>query len=1411
MPATQAPTQCPPQSQVRDYLTGSLDDSLVSSLEAHLSDCAKCEQVATQIECEPDTFVELLQSPPRREKSSFENGEAASDVDSQAQNVAFSSTFSIPAEVGAYKLIAEIGQGGMGAVYRARHQRLDKEVAIKLLPALPARQPEFVARFQREMRAAGKLEHPAIVRTTDAGEHDGVHYLVMDAIDGLDLSRIARVVRQMKVADACEVARQAAVGLAHAHQNGIVHRDIKPSNLMLDSDGTVRILDFGLAQIGLWESGTAEITSVGQLMGTLDYMAPEQAERGGAVDYRADLYSLGATLFRLLSGRPPLAAAPDLTPLEKLRLLSTHSAPKLSTLRDDVPADLTKLLSSLLSRDPSDRPASASHTAELLQPFCESAKLPSLLSDARSRAVESSSRTSQLSLLPQPEHAPPVAPPASRFGVGVWLAASLIAFAAAAIWFTIETGKGQLVIESTDANVNVKLRKDGKVAEELRIEPGTESTRLWSGKYEIEIDSPSDSFSLSTDSFTIRRGETIVATITDKPNTPVAAEAPVADKRLDEVVYKGETLDTWLRKLKYEKNISDVGTSLLAIKALSTPELADLIVPQVLEFLPAGEQESGIPVAVAAITKAVGPKLFQTLAPVLEATASDKLATYENEMLMQSGLSFPNQIDFAPLAKWYVERLEATGSTSGVGRLLGLRRYSALALSYECYQNLLQELNDLEAQTPGMTVKLDRELWFTAANDGRSPLPIPTAKEALKRLIRILNEPGGDDALVCTALQTVRYAIPADAVPSDSRKEIVTLLSELLERWTEEPLGAGGAYEAVADRNYRRGSRKSAITTSCVAALELVEHWKLGPPMQETLQPLYEALRALPISNQSASTRGAVSAIPLAGAASVSSTQDRMIKLAARSFYLSGELLGISDEALDERFAQVLPADRKLLAERALTEIGSESSLERQNGLQLAMRFMNEQDADEATPALVQALAKSQLRSGSQYANDWGTVQGLSLLARVSDGSFPERYVECLELTTDPRRILATELGNVPGLGGYDATAAQPLVDWAQQLFSNPAKPGVLKQDALPMLRSWLTDRAEIIDNEATPGEYQRPSQQMGEEFQRALIDGLETIPELSDELFWLAEPACADTDGSYPRMSKALCEAMARRAVDVLETSDSSQLRCLALIALRSSKRINGLPPEPLIERLAKQFELRLHEFASQPNTVGQFVSITPVVSRWTTFQNHDRANDTLQTLLAVRDLKMTDRLTTALEALHESVVETRADADSFGTSLKHRRSLGEEEQFAIESVLRLTSELLGKEFAEEWEMIKDRIVEARARKARTAEVGDTLAIYIQDLLPMPGLPLPVMQAGTNDPVVGFPIPVNSSGQIVLPVIKPIKVVGKELAEIRKLIAAAYNGVLEEPTITVDMLSKSGNRQELRSLSSPASAGAIK
>lgn len=534
---TMLATQCPPRNQLRDFLDGKLHEEDSNVMAEHLESCAVCEQVASDLDLDPDSLVEALKSPQELRSHSLNGARSPAEANSSplqgAEDPQTVASQLLPASIASYELQNQLGSGGMGAVYLARHRTLDKEVAVKLLPALPARRPEYVARFQREIRAAGRLDHPAIVRTTDAGEEQGVHFLVMDVIRGLDLSRTGRALGKLDVADACEVVRQAALGLSHAHEKGIVHRDIKPSNLMLDESGRVRILDFGLAQMGVWDSGSAEITSVGQLMGTLDYMSPEQAERGGAVNYKADIYSLGASLFRLLTGRAPLAAAPDLTPLEKLRLLATHQAPRLETLCPQVPKQLADVVENLLSRDPANRAASAAHVAELLEPFCDGNDLTAALREARSvrnrKADSAESQDSLEAAYPNPRianflaQASPESTSARSFWTPLitWLTLAIAGLGiAGGFMFVLEASKGQLVIESEDAEVQVKIVEVGNdaAAEELSIVPGAQSTRLRSGKYEVILASPSDQFSVSNETFTIRNGDVIVARITQKPS-----------------------------------------------------------------------------------------------------------------------------------------------------------------------------------------------------------------------------------------------------------------------------------------------------------------------------------------------------------------------------------------------------------------------------------------------------------------------------------------------------------------------------------------------------------------------------------------------------------------------------------------------------------------------------------------------------------------------------------------------------------------------------------------------------------------------------------------------------------------------------------------------------------------------------
>ena len=239
-------------------------------------------------------------------------------------------------------------------------------------------------RFEREILAAGRLQHPAIVSATDAGQFGDMDYLVMEYVRGMDLGRLSKSIPTLSIEETCEIGRQIALGLSYAHAQGLVHRDIKPSNVILDDAGAVKILDFGLVLFDRWDGVSSELTTVGQFLGTLDYMAPEQAERCGAVDYRADLYALGATMFKLLCGRAPLAAAPNQSLIDKLRLLASHRPPSLITLRPDAPKELVKLVDSLLATSPQERPASAAHVAEDLLPWAKSGCLIELIAKARS-------------------------------------------------------------------------------------------------------------------------------------------------------------------------------------------------------------------------------------------------------------------------------------------------------------------------------------------------------------------------------------------------------------------------------------------------------------------------------------------------------------------------------------------------------------------------------------------------------------------------------------------------------------------------------------------------------------------------------------------------------------------------------------------------------------------------------------------------------------------------------------------------------------------------------------------------------------------------------------------------------------------------------------------------------------------
>jgi serine/threonine protein kinase len=286
-----------------------------------------------------------------------------------SQDVLLAQATHPPRLLGEYELGERLGGGGMGVVYRARHRRLGKSVAIKLLPIGAQQSADRVARFLREMQAVGGLKHPHVVEAYDAGEQAGAVYLAMELVEGLDLSELVKQRGPLPVDEACELARQAARGLQYLHERGLVHRDFKPSNLMRTPEGVVKLLDLGLARWRPEAGGAADLTGAGQAMGTPDYLAPEQAQDAAAADGRADLYGLGGTLFYLLTGRAPFAHHRGLYP--KLEAHRSEPPPDVRTLRPEVPEVLANLVSRLLAKKPDDRPQTAAEVAVALVAFAQ--------------------------------------------------------------------------------------------------------------------------------------------------------------------------------------------------------------------------------------------------------------------------------------------------------------------------------------------------------------------------------------------------------------------------------------------------------------------------------------------------------------------------------------------------------------------------------------------------------------------------------------------------------------------------------------------------------------------------------------------------------------------------------------------------------------------------------------------------------------------------------------------------------------------------------------------------------------------------------------------------------------------------------------------------------------------------------
>jgi|GEM_PF-3450940 len=541
----------PQKAQLVAFGQGLLAESDSLLVEQHLEGCRECCE--TLLDLKDDTFVGLVKRAQGVEVALSEADcvdaagqtevmditpqgvadDAVNELHSQTVLVPLAATILLPtAEVGGldqlppeliehprYRIVELIGRGGMGNVYRAEHRLMNRPVAIKLINAQLVRHPQAIERFRREVQAAAKLSHPNIVAAFDAEQAGDVHFLVMEFVEGTDLASYVAEHGPMSVEMACRCIRQAAEGLQHAHEKGMVHRDIKPHNLMLTADGQVRILDFGLAGFAAsddveqspalakwddgdhWDAGEEEhspasqqspsspaaatasdrsnhagkhLTLAGSVMGTPDYMAPEQAVDAHAADIRADIYSLGCTLFFLLTGKPPFEAA---NIVGKFAAHAKQEPPSLQSLRADVSPELQRAVSRMLAKKSDDRFQTPSQLVAALEPL------------ARPRLNQ---RQRQ------------------RLGLLIATVSCALALLLGGVVVAI-TSKGRLEIRSEVEDVKVIVKQGGEQVEVFDLKTGSQMKWLPGGDYELQLVGNSNDVKLDRDSVQLSRfGQTIV-------------------------------------------------------------------------------------------------------------------------------------------------------------------------------------------------------------------------------------------------------------------------------------------------------------------------------------------------------------------------------------------------------------------------------------------------------------------------------------------------------------------------------------------------------------------------------------------------------------------------------------------------------------------------------------------------------------------------------------------------------------------------------------------------------------------------------------------------------------------------------------------------------------------------------------
>jgi hypothetical protein len=531
----------PGAEQLAAFQAGRLAAPLAEAVAAHLAGCEACREILEHRASETKGSAVGAVSPT--EAGAAPSRDASSPTIAGAVP-AHGIGLTIPpalADHPRYQILDLLGTGGMGAVYQAEHRLMERLVALKVINPTLVGDAAAVARFHLEVKAAARLSHPHIVTAYDAEQAGDTHFLVMEFVEGTSLAEVVKVRGALPVAYACDYIRQAALGLQHAFEQGMVHRDIKPHNLMLTPRGKVKILDFGLARFARETGQQAQLTAAGVVMGTPDFIAPEQATDPRKADIRADIYSLGCTLYYLLTAQVPF---PEGTALQKVMAHLEDSPRSVHSFRNDVPPELARVLGRMLAKDPAKRFATPAEVVRALVPFVRRSA-PTEPEQALPAAGASTARPGKkVSVEFAEPSATEVSPPPvatrkkgrrEKQGKRRWKGALLAALAAivllgaglsAVAVYRIRTDKGEVVIKSEDPDIKVIVSQGGRT---ITILDGKtdQSVTLRSGTYEVALEAAPRGLQLSADTFTLKRGDReIVEVRRVPPGNPLPRPGP---------------------------------------------------------------------------------------------------------------------------------------------------------------------------------------------------------------------------------------------------------------------------------------------------------------------------------------------------------------------------------------------------------------------------------------------------------------------------------------------------------------------------------------------------------------------------------------------------------------------------------------------------------------------------------------------------------------------------------------------------------------------------------------------------------------------------------------------------------------------------------------------------------------------